>query len=171
MLTLDILGISLALLDFTGTARKAEERLRYVTKRQRKRAKIYRRWIFDLKGTSGFWGSFWAFTRDVLIMLIIALCIVHVFDWWPGLKILLSYVPSVPEPKVLIYGVLIILAPAIWIGVFIVNSIVGGFIVVACLTVFHRLMWLMSLPKAGIIGTLGLLLPLTTATLNALSLA
>ncbi len=170
VLFLDVLGITLAVLDFTGTARKAEERLRYITKRQKKRAKIYRRWMFNITGTSGFWRSLLDFTIEVGVMLAFALLVIHIFDWWPGFRVLLGYLPAIPEPRALMYGLLILFAPMIWIGIFVINKVIGGVLIVGGLVIFHRFMWLLSRPKAGILGTLGLLLPITTATLNTLSL-
>ena len=170
VLALDILGISLAVLDFTGAARKAEERLRKVSLKQRKRAKLYRIWGMDFTDRRYLISDFVRFSIQIPAMTLIALLIIYLMGWWPGLMTLQKFVPDMPTDSIWFWLVLLPLAPILWFGLYVLNRIVGTFMAIVPLVIFYRVFWLLSLPKAGILGSLGLLLPITTATLNTLNL-
>ena len=168
MLTLDILGISLALLDFTGTARKAEERLRKTADKQRKRAKFYWRHGFYMWKWKYLKNDVQSFLTIVPSGVLLSLFIVWALGRWDNLVWYQVYLPDISW---LAWWAWIFLAPAFLALAYIAHRIFSTVAMTAGFVLFYRLFWLLSRPKAGIIGTLGLLLPITTATLNTLSLA
>ena len=171
VLTLDILGISLALLDFTGTARKAEERLRRISQRQKRRARIFFKWGFDFRNWKEQRTGFVNFWIGNTIIVAIYFLIMSVIERRPGFMSILPSFNDLSSMPIWAWVVIAFLSPIWSVAIYMLNGMIGTVMMAGTLVVFYRLFWLLSLPKAGVLGTLGLLLPITTATLNTLSLS
>lgn len=150
--TLDIVGISLALLDFTGASRKIEAALARFRDWEREfadYARVERSSIRDLKKQRR---EFLDTTWRTAIGLSIAGAIAYRFGDFSRLD---PYLPNWPEWA---WWSLLMAAPLLWVLYYIINHIVSLTIGAWISDIVWRFFWLLSRPKAGVLGTIGLAL-------------
>ena len=169
VIAIDAVGISLALLDFTGSTRKLEAALRrhrdwYREFRQyahdeRDGLKDIRKqlnWKTHLLQISGLIAAFGA--GAILINLSGG-----TVDW-SRYADLTSNWPS------WIWWLIPLALPAIWLAFYLGNTFFALSIGAFLSSILWRLFWILSKPKSGIVGSIGLALTLLGATANMLGL-
>lgn len=159
---LDVLGISLALLDFTGASRRIEKSLAKYREYQHENlmeAQADRVELLDFRRSGYLSGQIkkgWKeFIMFPVMNLIVVYLILKMTGYWPNLSA---------------WGVwLIALTSPFWLfAVFIAHRFSGVFMSVTVSWIIHRIFWVLSRPKTGVIGTLGLALTIFNGGSNTL---
>ena len=145
-----LIGLGLAVLDFTGASRKLEAVLRRYVEYERRYALETKKLIFTtdldfhkqkLKRT---------LPVTALAVLVIAIAWAMMGESNQALWIE-KWLPEWPIWSILLW------APALFLIWYVVSHLVGEFLGYATSVVLWFPLWLLSLPKAGILGTIGLI--------------
>jgi hypothetical protein len=159
---LDVVGISLAVLDFTGVARKVEAGLAR-----------YRDWerqsIHDFKGelASTFnlrhhltWDRQIRRLLTIIVMVVPAALVIWL---WGDPSRLSPYIPNWPE---WVWWSLLALVPILYAVEYLLSHVIGMTLGYVFSTVIWGVFWVLSRPKVGVLGTIGLLLAFFDSGLN-----
>ena len=148
--TLNIVGFSLAILDFTGLSRRIEAGLARYRDWERDfvgYAKDRRNSLFDFKRI---WPDFLNETFNIGLGLLIAAGIVFFFG---DLSRADPYLPDWPH---WVWWSLLACVPIFWVIYFIITHLISGTLMVWTSEITWRVFWVLSRPKAGVLGTIGL---------------
>lgn len=148
-----LIGLGLAVLDFTGASKKLEAVLARYIEHEKRDAAEAREHLFTTD-ISHHWPRFKASVPGALV-----LAVVFTGLWlWAGDQDkalwIIDWLPRWPWWSVIFWG------PVALLAFYVFDHVTDwGFIYVVSILIW-RILWLLSIPKAGIVGTLGLLIAL-----------
>ena len=166
--TFDIVGISLALIDFTGIARHIEAGFAKYRDWERDHAKDTlerRNRHLSPEGMRSFWSLRSTGVRlwDDLFIFGLGALALWLMDGFARLNEILPDWPN------WVWWSLLLISPLIWVGLYMVSISFGMLLGYWRATIVWRFFWLLSRPKAGVLGTIGFALTFVDSGLNLLS--